>query len=188
MRRWGITVNKQNEKVFFLFLAMAISFLGTVHCNAQLFDGSVHFNIKGGEALTANTEVEILYFNTYEEKVYYTKVKKNAVSQHLQNDRYYYRVENNKFRSSLSGKYQPSISTSSRDVYGGRGFTVSAYSGRLYADPADYYTYYGFAKDKSSYVFWREDLDGNILNKTYYIEVSIEDLLPKTVNRDFLYE
>lgn len=179
----------------FFFLAMLISVLGTVPCNAQLFDGSVHFYIKGGEALTANTEVRILYFNEFESKVYNTTHNKYKVGQNLQNDRNYYSAEKYRFSTYFCGKYQPSMSTSSRDVYGERSSTQSVYTGPWYpgcplyeSTPDNYYLYYGFAKDKSSYVFWKEDLDGNILNKIYYIEVSKEDLLPKKVNRDFLYE
>ena len=175
---------------------MLISVLGTVPCNAQLFDGSVHFYIKGGEALTANTIVTILYFNEFESRVYInSRDNKNEVGQNLQKDRNYYSPEKYRFGAYLSGKYRPSMSTSSRDVYGERSSTQSMYTGPVYPGcpiyvetPNNYYLYYGFAKDKSSYIFWKEDLDGNILKKTYFIEVSIEDLLPKTVNRDFLYE
>ena len=182
-------------KRLFMLIVMAFNVLFTLQIKAGLFDGSVHFYIERGQSLTAETEIRIMYFNFYTDKVCFSRVKKMYVSKNLQTDRNFYSEENNYKWGNLSGKYQPSQSTSSRDVYGGRSYHTEFYSGPWYpgcparTEVADnYYIYYGFANDKDSYIWWKEDLDGNILDKTYYMEVSIDDLLPKTVNRDFLYD
>ena len=49
--------------------------------------------------------------------------------------------------------------------------------------------YYSFANDKSTLIIWKEKYDSDeIKSKTYYQRVQIEDLMPKPVNHDFLYE
>ena len=182
-------------KKLFLLILMAFNVLFTLQIKAELFDGSVHFYMKAGQSLTANTEITILYFDKYEDKVRVAYVKKYDVSQNLQKDKEIYNKSDKHRWSYHGGKYQPNLSTYSKDVYGERSTTQRPYSGPWYPGcpyfeytQNNYYNYWGFAKDKSSYIWWKEDLDGNILDRTYYMEVSIDDLLPKTVNRDFLYD
>ena len=172
---------------------MTFNVLCITYCRAELFDGSVHFYIKGGEALTASTKVRIVYFERYNEKLYCAEVAKSIITENLQKNSNCYEDPNKRWSTFWDGKYQPSISTSKRDVHGKRSYTQRPYTGSWYPGcplyeniPDNYYIYRGFAKDKSSFIWWKEDLDGNILDKVYYIEVKKEDLMPKTVNRDFL--
>lgn len=183
-------------KRIFLFVLLTFNSWLILNCQAELFDGSVHYYIKAGENLTADTKIEILYFDYYEEKIKVLHPTKHTAGQKLQTDRnYYYNQIKRSSTSYYSGKYQPTLSTSSRDVDGKRSTTQVPYTGPWYPGAPvyasvqnNYYIYYGFAKDKSSYIYWHEDLDGNILKKIYYTEISIDDILPKAVNRDFLYE
>ena len=177
-------------------MLLTFNVLCILNCHAELFDGSVHYYVKSGESLTANTKITILYFDYYNDKIWVQTPTKHTASQNLQTDRnYYYNQIRRGSGSSYIGKYQPSLSTSSRDVHGQRSYMDVPNTGPWYPGaPAmvrsydNYYIYRGFAKDKSSFVYWKEDLDGNILQKTYYTEVSIDDLMPKAVNRDFLYD
>ena len=178
-----------------LLLALTFNVLFVTHSKAELFDGSVHFYIKAGQSLTANTEITILYFDKNNSKIRVANVKKYEVSQNLQKDKEFYNNRDKHNWNSYGGKYQPDLSTYSTDVYGQRSYTQRPYTGQWYPGcpmyeniPDNYFMYRGFAKDKSKFVWWREDLDGNILDKTHFIEVSIDDLLPKNINRDFLYD
>lgn len=180
-----------------MFLVLlTFNFLCILNCHAELFDGSVHYYVKSGESLTANTKITILYFDYYKDKIWVLTPTKHTAGQNLQTDKSYYYTQIKRGSGSYySGKYQPSLSTSSRDVHGERSTTQVPYTGPWYPGAPvfdyvqnNYYIYRGFAKDKSSFVYWKEDLDGNILQKTYYTEVSIDDLMPKAVNRDFLYD
>lgn len=181
-------------KRFFLFVLLTFNSWLILNCQAELFDGSVHYYIKAGKNLTANTEITILYFDYYEDRIRVLYATKHTAGQNLQTDRNYYYNKVKQSSSFYPGKYQPSLSTSSRDVHGKRSSTDVPNMEWYPGAPAtvsrydNYYTYRGFAKDKSSFVWWKEDLDGNILDKSYYTEISIDDILPKAVNRDFLYE
>ena len=37
-------------------------------------------------------------------------------------------------------------------------------------------------------IIWQENKSGEIKGKSYYVKIDKSDLLPKAVNRDFLYE
>lgn len=184
-------------KRMILLVLLTFNFLCILNCHAELFDGSVHFYVESGESLNANTKIQIIYFDYNAKRLWTETITKHTAGENLQKDRdYYYNMMKGGPKNYYwSGEYQPSLSTSSRDVHGKRWASQVPYTGPWYPGaPAyethleNYYIYRGFAKDKSSYVYWKEDLDGNILQKTYYTEVSIDDLMPKAVNRDFLYD
>ena len=176
-------------KKLILLLVMTLNVVFITECHAELFDGSVHFYIKSGDALTASTEIIVVYYDKYNERICKISTTKLKVGQNLQNNQNYYKTEiKERAWGKQSGIFQPSLSTSARDVYGGRLYSTTIDNSGRHDVATNYYIYWGVAKDKSSYIWWKEDIDGNILVKTYYIEVSIEDLIPKAVNREFLYD
>lgn len=192
-------------KKLFLLLTMALCLINV--CYAQFFDNSIHFYIESGENLTANTKVRVLFFDRSTNRIMtINSPTKKFIAEKI-------KVNPNIFEDIALGKrtgdreigsyrkywdesdYQSSISTSSRRVYGEKSYTQSFYSGPWYPGCPQftytydgYHVYQGFAYDKSSFISWQETDDGEVRNKHYYIEISIEDLMPKTVNRDFLYD
>ena len=181
------------KKLFIVFL-LTFNVLCITQINAELFDGSIHYYINSGQDLTASTKVIILYFCATNNRIWTKEMTKGEISDNLRKDGNYISELKNKWNggsgSYCSGKYSSSFSTSSYDVWADETHnTISSWDewGPIYKK--DGYLLRAFKKDKSVYIKWSEDLDGNIVKeKKYYIEVSIEDLMPKAVNRDFLYE
>ena len=93
--------------------------------------------------------------------------------------------------------YDSSKSTSSREVYSRKkysqqlnmfGMPYDQY-GNLLPSRHSGYEFVAFSKDKSSFIRWSEPLnnyDGKVENKRTYTRVPKIDLLPKSVNYDFL--
>lgn len=93
-------------------------------------------------------------------------------------------------------EYDASKSTSSREVYR-RKKTHSEYPtyggvpmyGMTPTTVFDGYDYVAFSKDKSSFIKWfekKDNYDGSTGSKQYFSRVPKEELLPKSVNYDFL--
>lgn len=89
--------------------------------------------------------------------------------------------------------YNTSLSTSSKEVYSCEwtGMPVLVSTGMFSSEwrtPKYGYTYRAFSKDTKSMIIWQENKSGEIKGKSYYVKIDKSDLLPKAVNRDFLYE
>lgn len=169
---------------------VAISALG------QIYSNEACFYTRAGED---GSFLMIAIFNGSSAKVTIQGTRaKYKIQENLSKSHNYY--ENYKFTDGYDSyvyDYSPQKSTSSRVVYMHKRYinVYPTYMGTpLYGmtptQELTGYDYVAFSPDKSSYITWFEKVDnynGNI-SKTYYSRVPKEDLLPKSVNYDFLNE
>ena len=189
------------KKFLFIVLAMCL----TCVVKAQLYGSDVYYYVPAGESITDETIVIPVYFNgeniiSYH-NVDFNYTRRGIIKQLNKDSRYFIdhmKLESEKPNGLWHYKYDSSVSTNSKEVYGKkwRGelqecTTIGPYGlpqiGTYYPEYGYYYV--AFSKDKNSLITWRERKStGSIENKKYYKRVDVKDLMPKAANRDFLYE
>lgn len=189
-----------------IVLAVIIA-LTSIYSKAQLYSSEACFYIKAGENLSNTKYIAVVLLKG---KNLYTLYSTSTITNYIMTDKKTdgiknkgkviewggvmdYLKEDPEYYDNLhncmnhhSWKYDMSLSTSKRTVYkrfnpynDGRGVFLS--------EPA-HTTYLAVSQDLSSIIQWSER-DGEIMGeKTYYVRIDKEELLPKTINRDFLYE
>lgn len=178
------------KRILSLFVALAMA-NGVI--KAQLYGNDVFYYVPAGQSISDNTSIYIVFFSG--RRICSSEVKRSTVIYKLSQDPHYYVDE---ARQSLEkgggGKYNSSLSTSSRVVYENDWYGSPQNAGTP-SDPWRIHqpllgTYYrAFSKDKSSMIEWRERKNsGEVENKTYYKLVDLKEILPKAANHDFLYE
>ena len=145
-----------------------------------------YFYIKAGEELTQKTYIMIFKFTN--NKIYaYTLgyTPKHEVTKNLaSNPLYYYNLSyrhNLKDRYHYCGEYVSEMSTNKYFVY------------RENPDcPRCHTKYWAVSLDAQTIIQWYETPEGEPSGgegeKKHFIRIPKQDLLPKTVNRDFLYD
>ena len=189
-----------------IVLAVIIA-LTSIYSKAQLYSSEACFYIKAGENLSSTKYIAVVLLKG---KNLYTLYSTSAITNYIMTDKntdgiknkgkdiewggvmdylkedpgYYDNPHNCK--NHYSWKYDMSLSTSKRTVYKRFNPYVDG-RGVFHSVPA-HTTYLAVSQDKSSIIQWCER-DGKIMGeKEYYVQIDKEELLPKTINRDFLYE
>lgn len=158
----------------------------TINVYAQFYDSDVHYYIKSGEDLSNSSDVYMFSFNGRSAKC--TKAKKSEVANKLKQSSTYWKT---KLSNNL--EYDSEFSTSARTTYAGKRYGDQKYvqTGTFTYDwvqPVVGKWYAAFSSDKSEFIyFYVLNNSENVNGKTYWQEVSVSDLMPKGVNKDFLY-
>lgn len=172
-------------KIFkFLFVAMLLGF--PFIAKAQFYDSTVRYYIESGTELTNSTKVWIFMFDGRTAKC--TSAKRSEVAEGLKQSSTYWKA---KLSNVLN--YDSDFSTSARTTYRGKRYGEMKYeqTGTFTFEWVQHVVgswYAAFSNDKSEFIYFyilnnSEDVRG----KEYYQEISASDLMPKGVNKDFLY-
>lgn len=175
--------------VAFAFLAISV---GTAKC--QIYSSEDCFYASSGSSSVSY----VVKFEYAKDRAWLKYVSHSTVRSNLAKSKDFYENEvwTDGQNSVTMWQYDSQKSTSSREVYQ-RKKTHQEYQywGGMpcYGLPTytvfDGYEYIAFAKDKSSFIQWfekKDNYDGSTGSKQYYSRVPKEDLLPKSVNYDFL--
>lgn len=165
-------------------LILSIAAFTPLVCYGQVKDiGDSYFYIESGESFSPS---KVIFFKFYEDIIYAdgfsTEIKRKLASDpyfcyHLP---YKYGLHNDCYRH--KGEYLPNMSTSKYHVY-----KMAPTCARCQT------IYWAVSTDEAKTIIrWYETPEGEPVYgegaKTYFIRVSKDDLLPKTVNHDFLYD
>lgn len=172
------------------FMLAMLAFCLTSITKAQFYTSEVFFYIKAGTSLDDNSDIVIVHFDG--KNMAELIQNKSYVSKKLKENRSHW---NNYMlnQDHTNYKYDSSYSTSSKTTYCYPQHVNGWYDSftHTYITPPTHVgnEYYSFANDKSTLIIWKEKYDSNeIKSKIYYQRVLLEDLIPKPVNHDFLYE
>ena len=157
-----------------------------INVQAQFYDSDIHYYIQSGEDLSNSSDVWMFSFNGQSAKC--TKAKKSEVANKLEQSSIYW-------KSKLSNdlEYDSEFSTSARTTYAGikNGDLKYVQTGLFtweWVVPVLGKWYAAFSNDKSEFIYFYVPKNSeNVNGKTYWQEISVSDLMPKGVNKDFLY-
>ena len=100
-----------------------------------------------------------------------------GIVDYLKENPNYFDDVRNYLRKGIVWNYDASMSTSKREVYK----YCFSNNGSVQT------SFLAVSPDKSSIIYWVES-NGTMGEKQYFIRIEKEALLPKNINRDFLYE
>ena len=181
------------KKLLLLIAALAI----TCSVKSQIYSSDPCFYVSVNEDIANASRVGIVMFKG--ERLYvfvpsgwsysggFQVEKERVVKLLKQNPTSFDNIQNySKDEQNHKWVYDSSLSTTKREVY--KNYSPAYYSpfwGRYIDEQTEYYA---VSPDKSSIIYWVEE-NGRISGtKSYYIKIDKEQLLPKAINRDFLYE
>lgn len=166
------------------FLAIAICIASGV--KAQFYDDEVYYFLQAGKSLSdRSATIAIVYFkgkNIACENLAGNNLEK--IQKNLKKSSTYY--EDHLKEKGRRYTYNSENSTSQKITY----IIPQHQINSIYLGCTSYGNeYWTFDKDMSNAIHWEEKYNSDeIRYKTYYIRISIEDIMPKPSNRDFLYE
>lgn len=187
------------KRIVLFTLMVLVSF----YAKAQLYSSEACFYIEAGRNLASTEYIAAILFkgeNLYRLDPSGTTInyimsnkttggiknkgtgnERGGIMDYLKEDSEYFDNQQN-CRRYETWNYDVSLSTLKRKVY--KRFLPYNSWAAIPAHPM----YLAISQDKSSIIQW-EELDGKIIgNKRYYVQIDKEQLLPKAINRDFLYE
>lgn len=172
------------------FIAFILSFCKV---EAQIYKGDVCYYVEAGSNISSSTTIYMVKFSG--RRIVSESDSKSTVTEKLRESSSYYDKKLDKLLESPKNgyDYNTSLSTSSKEVYSTEslGMPVLVQTGMFsweWQQPKNGYIYKAFSKDAKSMITWFENNSGEIKSKSYYVKIDKSDLLPKAVNRDFLYE
>lgn len=185
---------------------IALIMLTSVYTKAQLYSSEACFYIKAGINLTNAEYVAVVLFKG--ENLYTlfsstthannlmtpkktggihnkgTGLEWGGVIDYLRENVKYYDNPHNCLSYDI-WIYDTSLSTSKIKVYKKH---IPYHNGGIWGITLEHTIYLAVSQDKSSIIQWYER-DGEIIGeKAYYVQIDKEQLLPKAINRDFLYQ
>lgn len=158
---------------------------------AQLYSSEACFYIETGKSLESARYISVILFKG--DELYtvfkgsitdYLGMYKTDVLKYIKEDPSFFDYLSN--NSKIVWEYDSSLSTMKRIVYKRYQPANSTWASWGYDYPA-YMDYLAISPDKSSFIRWKEE-ENKIGSKSYYMRINKSELLPKAVNRDFLYE
>lgn len=174
----------------FFFIAFILSFCKV---EAQIYESDVCYYVSAGSDINSSTTIHMIKFSG--RRIVCASDSKSTVTEKFRESSSYYDKKLDKLLENPNNglNYNTSLSTSSREVYSCKwtGLPELVSTGMFSAEwrTTKYgYAYRAFSKDTKSMIIWEENKHGEITDKSYYVKIDKSDLLPKAVNRDFLYE
>lgn len=170
----------------FFFIAFILSFCKV---EAQIYKSDVCYYVSAGSDISSSTTIYMVKFSG--RRIACASASKSIVTEKLSESSSYWDKDLDELPDN-GFEYNPSLSTSSKEVYSceltGPSELVGYGMCFEWRKPKYGYKYRAFSKDTKSMIIWEENKSGEIKGKSYYVKIDKSDLLPKAVNRDFLYE